>query len=277
MAIFNSYMLVYQRVRYWKCLHWSGGSPRTVTSSHVSSLEAPPRKFASANLARWAPLRGAKEIVGIVGMEFHGMKQAIPIKTVVRLDNPVCIYIYIHTYTYNNTSTPPGTLGISHQKFPFSKSLIIDGFDLKEIFNSNRSSECFELSYCRFTFQKPMCISRGHSFSKSHFRAFHSIQHQLTQALHVFRPLAVAKIPWQWCCSSSQRRCSPRYTCDVLSLNIYSWRKYWYSYYLNFYERAMVKLRILMRQLRIWKRLSWTQLARYILGPRVKYCCLMFL
>ena len=75
-----------------------------------------------------------------------------------------------------------------------------------------------------------MCISRGHSFSKSHFRAFHSIplkqltQHQLTQALHVFRPLAVAKIPWQWCCSSSQRRCSPRYSCDVLSLNIYSWR-----------------------------------------------------
>ena len=162
------------------------------------------------------------------GVPWNWMKQAIPIKTVVRLYNPVCIYIY--TYTHNNTSTPPGTLGIAHQKFPFSKSLIIDGFDLKEMFNSNRSSECFELSYCRFTFQKPMCISRGHSFSKSHFRAFHSIplkqltQHQLTQALHVFRPLAVAKIPWQWCCSSSQRRCSPRYSCDVLSLNIYSWR-----------------------------------------------------
>ena len=90
------------------------------------------------------------------GVPWNWMKQAIPIKTVVRLYNPMCIYIYmcVYIYTHNNTSTPPGTLGIAHQKFPFSKSLTRDGFDLKEIFNSNRSSECFELSYCRFTFPK---------------------------------------------------------------------------------------------------------------------------
>ena len=153
-------MLVYQRVRYWKCLHWSGGSP----NCHVESRLVPwgtTQKICQCESRTVGTAQGAKEIVGIVGMEFHGIgwNKQFPSKQLYDCTTP-CVYIYIYMcvyiyiYTHNNTSTPPGTLGIAHQKFPFSKSLTIDGFDLKEIFNSNRSSECFELSYCRFTFPK---------------------------------------------------------------------------------------------------------------------------